>query len=76
MNILITGGAGYIGSHTVRQLQNAGYNPIVLDNLVNGHEKVVKNILKVPLIIGNVGDKNLLDSILIGDHPATNKKKN
>lgn len=75
MNILITGGAGYIGSHTVRQLQNAGYNPIVLDNLVNGHEKVVKNILKVPLIIGNVGDKNLLDSILIGNHPSTNNKK-
>lgn len=37
MNILVTGGAGYIGSHTVRALQKAGHTPIVLDNLSRGH---------------------------------------
>ena len=35
MKILVTGGAGYIGSHTVVELQNAGYEPIILDNLAN-----------------------------------------
>ena len=75
MNILVTGGAGYIGAHTVKKLQESGYSPIVLDNLVNGHEKVVKEKLKVPLIIGNVGDYDLVDRILNGDHPATYNKK-
>lgn len=37
MKILVTGGAGYIGSHTVRALQKAGHTPIVLDNLSRGH---------------------------------------
>ena len=37
MNILVTGGAGYIGSHTVRALQQAGYTPIIVDNLSRGH---------------------------------------
>lgn len=37
MNILVTGGAGYIGSHTVRALQKAGHTPVVLDNLSRGH---------------------------------------
>ena len=37
MNILVTGGAGYIGSHTVRALQQSGYTPIIVDNLSRGH---------------------------------------
>ena len=37
MNILVTGGAGYIGSHTVRALKQAGYTPIIVDNLSRGH---------------------------------------
>ena len=36
MAILVTGGAGYIGSHTVVELQNAGYDVVVIDNLVKG----------------------------------------
>ena len=40
-NILVTGGAGYIGSHTVRLLAARGYNPVVLDNLSKGHREAV-----------------------------------
>jgi UDP-glucose 4-epimerase len=41
MNVLVVGGAGYIGSHCVRQLAAAGYSPVVLDNLVYGHRAAV-----------------------------------
>ncbi|MCL2305192.1 MAG: UDP-glucose 4-epimerase GalE [Planctomycetaceae bacterium] len=41
MNVLVTGGAGYIGSHAVKQLREAGYSPVVLDNLSNGHRRAV-----------------------------------
>ena len=41
MNILVTGGAGFIGSHIVRQLIQAGHKPVVIDNLSNGHKKTV-----------------------------------
>lgn len=39
MAVLVTGSAGYIGSHTVVELQNAGYDVVVLDNLSNASEK-------------------------------------
>ena len=42
MNILVTGGAGYIGSHTVRALQQAGYTPIIVDNLRSEERRVGK----------------------------------
>jgi UDP-arabinose 4-epimerase len=42
MNILVTGGAGYIGSHTAKVLAATGHTPVVLDNLANGHEWAVK----------------------------------
>ena len=41
MNILVTGGAGYIGSHAVRALKEKGHVPVVLDNLSRGHKKAV-----------------------------------
>ena len=41
MNVLVVGGAGYIGSHCVRQLALAGHRPLVLDNLVFGHRAAV-----------------------------------
>ena len=41
MNILVTGGAGYIGSHVVEELQKSGYTPIVYDNFSTGHEEAV-----------------------------------
>ncbi|CAK6697138.1 UDP-glucose 4-epimerase GalE [Synechococcus sp. CBW1107] len=69
MTILVTGGAGYIGSHTVRALQRQGFSVVVLDNLVYGHADIVE-ILGVPLVQGQVGDRPLLDQLLRGDHPA------
>ncbi|QKE28140.1 UDP-glucose 4-epimerase [Arcobacter acticola] len=47
MNILITGGAGYIGSHTLIELHNAGYNFIVYDNLCNSSEESLKRVSKI-----------------------------
>ena len=45
--ILVTGGTGYIGSHTVVELQNNGYEVIIIDNLSNSSADVVDNIEKV-----------------------------
>jgi UDP-glucose 4-epimerase len=59
--ILVTGGAGYIGSHIVRDLGERGYRPVVLDDLSSGHAQAV---LYGELIRGDVGDSELLASIL------------
>ncbi len=61
--ILVTGGAGYIGSHTVLALLQAGYGVIILDNLVYGHRDLVENVLQVELIEGDTGDRSLLDNL-------------
>jgi UDP-glucose 4-epimerase len=61
--ILVTGGAGYIGSHAVLALQQAGYHVIVLDNLVYGHQDIAEKVLKVELIQGDTNDRPLLDKL-------------
>ena len=61
--ILVTGGAGYIGSHAVWALQQAGYRVLILDNLVYGHKDLVDDVLKADLIVGSTLDKGLLESI-------------
>ncbi|MEH1925113.1 UDP-glucose 4-epimerase GalE [Nostoc sp.] len=61
--ILVTGGAGYIGSHTVLALKQAGYNVVILDNLVYGHRDLVERVLQVELIVGDTGDRALLDRL-------------
>jgi UDP-glucose 4-epimerase len=61
--ILVTGGAGYIGSHAVLALQQAGYEVVVLDNLVYGHRDIAEDVLKVELVVGEVGDRPLLDQL-------------
>ncbi len=58
--ILVTGGAGYIGSHVVRQLGDAGESVVTLDNLSTGFEAAVT---AGDLIIGDTGDEQLLDRI-------------
>lgn len=61
--ILVTGGAGYIGSHAVLALKGAGYEVVVLDNLSNGHREIVEEVLQVKLIVGDMSDRALLDKI-------------
>ena len=46
MTILVTGGAGYIGSHAVLELQNAGYNVVVGDKLSNSSQELLKRVEK------------------------------
>lgn len=59
--ILVTGGTGYIGSHTVVELFNAGYEPIIIDNLSNSSISVldgIKAITKVPVVYENIDCKD------------------
>jgi len=44
LRVLVTGGAGYIGSHTCVELLNAGYDVLVIDNLSNGHEAALERV--------------------------------
>jgi UDP-glucose-4-epimerase GalE len=62
MNVLVVGGAGYIGSHCVRQLIIAGHRPVVLDNLVFGHRGAVEK--GIPFYDVNLGDETAVGGIL------------
>lgn len=62
MKVLVVGGAGYIGSHCLRQLSAAGHQPVVLDNLVFGHRKAVHP--DVPLHIFDLGDRERVAQLL------------
>ena len=66
--ILVTGGTGYIGSHTVVQLLEAGNKVVVLDNLVNSRREVVNRIeqitgQRVDLVVGDIRDRAILRSL-------------
>ena len=61
--ILVTGGAGYIGSHAVLALKKAGYEVVVLDNLAYGHRELIEDVVKVELIVGDTSDRKLLDKL-------------
>jgi len=65
MAVLVTGGAGYIGSHMVHELRDAGEQVVVLDNLSTGHRWAIAE--GVPLIVGETGDQALV-ARLIRDH--------
>ena len=56
----MVGGAGYIGSHMVEMLYEAGYKPIVLDNLSTGYSDVV---LHAEFVEGDIADRALLDQL-------------
>lgn len=64
MNILVTGGAGYIGSHTCKLLKERGHTPVVLDNLTYGHEYAVQ---WGPLIRADIRDQHTVEQV-IRDH--------
>ena len=68
MKILVTGGAGFIGSHTVIELQNAGHEPVILDNLYNASPKVIGRIeaitgKKVPFYEADIRDREALNRV-------------
>ena len=70
MNVLVAGGAGYIGSHTVKQLAAAGHQPVVYDNLSRGNQSAI-DILKVPAVIGELDDRAKLVAALKEHHIDT-----
>ncbi len=59
--ILVTGGAGFIGSHAVRSLLNSGYSVTVIDNLSKGHRQAVDS--RADFVQGNLNDRSLLDKV-------------
>ena len=66
MAILVTGGAGYIGSHTVVELQNSGYDVIVCDNLSNSSRTSLERVKMitgkdVPFYLADIRDRNALN---------------
>jgi UDP-glucose 4-epimerase len=62
MSILVTGGAGYIGSHMVYELSDAGEDVIVLDNLTTGFHWALPESAR--LVIGDIGDEHLLNALM------------
>lgn len=75
MNILLTGGAGYIGSHTYVALLDAGFTPLILDNFVNSHPAVLQRLQRItgqPAVCetGDVRDTALVERLLRQHHVA------
>ncbi len=61
MRVLVTGGAGYIGSHTVRLLVRRGHRPVVIDTLEHGHREAVGD---APLVVGSIADRSLVREVI------------
>ena len=66
MTVLVTGGAGYIGSHMVLALAEAGESVVVIDNLSTGFSAFLPE--GVPLFIGDAGDENLVEGVIEQHH--------
>jgi UDP-glucose-4-epimerase GalE len=64
--ILVTGGAGYVGSHACKALADAGYTPVVYDNLGRGHRELVR---WGPLEVGDLADRARLDAVFARHRP-------
>ena len=67
-SVLVTGGAGYIGTHTVIELINAGYNVVIVDNLYNSKPEAVYRVekivgKKIPFIVADILDKDAMRKI-------------
>lgn len=69
MTVLVTGGAGYIGSHTVRALVDAGANVVVIDNLSTGFSQFLPE--GVPLFIGDAADENLVEGVIAANNVSS-----
>ncbi len=74
--LLVTGGAGYIGSHTLVELIAAGYQPVVLDNLSNGSRAAVRRVetitgIEIPLVQGDIRTPGLVETVM-----AINRRNN
>lgn len=67
MRVIVTGGAGYVGSHTVRALLDAGYQPAVFDNLSKGHRQAVPS--EVPVYEGDLADKGTIKKAFASFRP-------
>jgi UDP-glucose 4-epimerase len=67
--ILVTGGAGYIGSHAVALLKEKGWSPVILDNFVYGNKDIAKR-LDVPLEEGDTIDKHFLNQVIEKHKPV------
>lgn len=63
LRVLVVGGAGYIGSHMVQSLLEAGHHPVILDDLSKGHRDLIPG---GDFIYGNCGDASLLDGLFLG----------
>ena len=63
LTILVTGGAGYIGSHAVLALKAAGYEVLIFDNLEYGHQELVETVLGVKLVTGDTRDRASIDRV-------------
>jgi UDP-glucose 4-epimerase len=61
--VLVTGGAGYIGSHVVLALAKAGYSIVILDSLEYGHAELIQDISQAKLMVGHTTDRALLDQL-------------
>jgi UDP-glucose 4-epimerase len=74
MKVLVTGGTGFIGSHTVIELVNAGHTPVILDNFDNSNEDVLHGLQSIlgfsPVFYqGDCNDRNILDTIFNNEKP-------
>lgn len=75
MKVLVTGGAGYIGSHTVAELVEAGFEPIVVDNFCNSSQSVMQRLRRIcgreiPLIMADVRSRDAMDAVFDQVRPA------
>lgn len=73
MNILLTGGAGYIGSHTIVELDKAGHNVLVVDNFYNSQPEALKRVAKIigkeiPFVEADVRDREAMNKLFDENH--------